>query len=104
MWDRLKASFKHSLTFSSVDKTFQEVMDAAWKHYTSAEGWTFTPGFDRLGIGIGVINADISAHLLPLLEWARACLSAQEFLKKVGTSDFSSKIKQNYFGNVRFER
>lgn len=97
----LALQIKHKLDFSAADPVFQAVISAAWRTYTSALGWQFTPGLDRLGIGIGAISSDVREHLITLLEWARHCLSAQEFLDKVQRSRYAHEQKRKYLSALR---
>lgn len=92
----LALQVKHKLAFSSDNSMLREVMAAAWSTYQSAEGWEFHREQDRLGIGLGKMPDAVREHLLPVLEWARACLTADEFLSKVATPYFSHQQKQRY--------
>jgi energy-coupling factor transporter ATP-binding protein EcfA2 len=93
---RLALQVRHRVVFSAQDAKFRELISAAWSTYSGSEGWTFDAEHDRLGIAIGTITGAISEHAMTLVRWARACLTAQEFFDKVGTSGFSSIEKQDY--------
>lgn len=92
----LALQIKHKLTFSSKDRMFREVLMAAWATYQSAQGWRFQRDSDRLGIGIGVMTLSVREYLVPLLDWARACLTADEFAAKVATPQFAHDQKRAF--------
>ena len=97
---RLALQIKHNLTFSESDQTFLKVMDDCWNTFNSAYGWSFDQETDRIGIGIGIYQGNISKHLQPLLEWARTSDSV-EFFDKVSKPIFSSEEKQKYLEIIR---
>jgi len=99
---RLALQIKHSLTFSEGNQKFHEVISAAWETWTSARGWEFRRGADRLGIGLGVLPETVHRHLLPMLEWARTCLSAKEFLDKVGRHGVAAEPMRSYLKGFRW--
>jgi hypothetical protein len=99
--NRLALQIKHRLTFSERNQEFREVISAAWETWTSARGWSFRRGADRLGIGIGVIPETVQRHLLPMLEWARTCLSAKELLDKVGRHGVAAEPMRRFLNAFR---
>lgn len=97
---QLALEVKHGLAFSAANHTFRQVVANCWQAYTGGHGWDFEPQHDRLGIAIGVWNANVP-HVQTTLEWARASTSADEFLGKVSTPGLSSKDKQKCLGAFR---
>ncbi len=97
---QLALEVKHALPFSAANHTFRQVVANCWQTYTGGYGWDFEPQHDRLGIAIGVWNANVP-HVQTTLEWARASTSADEFLAKVSSPGLSSKGKQKCVGAFR---
>ncbi len=99
----LALQIKHDLTFSDSEKneTFQKVIRECWKTFTGAYGFEFNSEKDRIGIGVGIFNANLDKHLRPLLELARKARDADDFFKKIRLPDFSHKTKIDYIEAFR---
>ncbi|MCX6842164.1 MAG: ATP-binding protein [candidate division WOR-3 bacterium] len=97
---RLAIQVKHDLAFTESDGTFKQVVRDCWDTFTGASGWDFHRGSDRLGIAVGTFHAKLE-HLRILTDWARACLSAAEFIQKAELGRFSSAEKREYLATFR---
>ncbi|RWD45169.1 MAG: hypothetical protein EOS25_13320 [Mesorhizobium sp.] len=86
---RLLAQIKHDISFTAGNKTFQEVISATWKDFSSK----IDTDFDAIALITGPLSgADLD--LRAVLEWARTSNGADDFFSKVNRSKFSSKNKQ----------
>ena len=99
----LALQIKHDLTFSDSEKneTFQKVIRECWKTFSGAYGFEFNSEKDRIGIGLGIFNANLDKHLRPLLEIARTARDSDDFFKKTRLPDFSHKAKIDYIDTFR---
>jgi len=99
----LALQIKHDLIFSDSEgnETFQKVIRECWKTFSGAYGFEFNKEKDRIGIGIGIFNANIDKHLRPVLELARHSRDADDFFKKIKLPDFSHKTKKGYVDTFR---
>ena len=89
---RLLAQIKHSIKITSRDKTFGEVVQAAWNDFRNPS--VFTPGRDAIAIITGPLSAAEINDTRTILEWARHCEDASEFVTKVDKANFSSTQKR----------
>jgi len=89
---KLLAQIKHALTISGSDKTFGEVIVAAWTDFKNPK--VFDPANDVIAVITGPLSAlDIDA-VRSLLDKARHCGSAKEFFTKITTGLFTSATNQ----------
>ena len=86
---KLLAQIKHNLTFSEKDKTFLEVIKAAWNDFNSDD---FNPRFDKIMVVKGNLSTKEYNHLLPILDWAKFKLSSGDFFDEVN----AIQAKQHY--------
>ncbi len=98
---KLLAQIKHNVSITENDLVFSEVIVAAWHDFNSPD--IFTEGLDAFALITGPLSAMDINHVRPLLEWARHCVSAQEFIGKINTPKFSSKTKQNKLNAFRLQ-
>ncbi len=89
---KLLAQIKHSVSITESNPVFSEVLLAAWKDYNNPN--IFSEGIDAIALITGPLSATDINHVRPLLEWARHCADANEFISKVNTAKFSSDIKR----------
>jgi len=97
---RLAIQVKHELTFTESDGTFKRVVKDCWDTFNGASGWDFHRGSDKMGIAVGTFHAKLE-HLRTLTDWARACLSETEFVRKAELGRFSSGEKREYLATFR---
>lgn len=98
---RLLAQIKHEVSFTENDSVFSDVIVAAWHDFNSPD--VFTEGHDAFALITGPLSAMDINNVRPLLEWARHCETAQEFIAKVNTPKLSSKAKQNKLNAFRLQ-
>jgi hypothetical protein len=89
---KLLAQIKHSVSITKGNEIFSDVMAAAWKDFNNPD--VFTEGVDAIALITCQLSALDINHVRPLMEWARHCVSAQEFFTKVSTPMFSSETKK----------
>lgn len=89
---KLLAQIKHAVSITDSDPVFADVIVAAWHDFNSLE--VFTEGIDTFALISGPLSAKDIKHTRPILEWARHCESAEEFVAKAKTPKLSSKTKQ----------
>ncbi len=90
---KLLGQIKHTVSIIESDATFGAVIQAAWRDFSNTS--IFTKGKDVIALITGPLSATDIADVRTLLEWARTSESAQEFLTKVGTANFSSGTKRS---------
>lgn len=89
---KLIAQVKHDIGITESNKTFGEVIQAAWKDFNDAS--VFNPGKDAVALITGPLSATDINNVRPLLEWARYSEDETEYLQKVNTAHFSSEAKR----------
>ncbi len=89
---RLLGQIKHSIRLTANDAVFCAVIQAAWNDFNNPR--VFTRGKDAIALITGPLSATDIADVRTLLEWARSSESAQDFLAKVETANFSSQSKR----------
>ncbi|WP_448647367.1 hypothetical protein [Pseudomonas mohnii] len=95
---KLLGQVKHSISVTEGSKVFGEVLQAAWADFNNAT--IFTKGMDIIALITGPISATDSDGVSGLLEQARHCKDASEFLRQVGRAKFCSdtvRAKLNAF-------
>lgn len=89
---KLLAQIKHSITISENNKTFQDVIKAAWDDFNSKK---FVRNNDKLALITGPLSITDIEDVRTILEWSRNCENYQEFFLKVEMVNFSSDGKRN---------
>jgi len=89
---KLLGQIKHSIAITEGNAVFREVIQAAWRDFNNPK--LFTKGRDAIALITGPLTKKDITDTRTILEWARSCLTALEFLGKVQTTRFSSKAKQ----------
>ena len=89
---KLLAQIKHRIRVAKNDKTFEEVMRAAWRDFKNPA--IFDPRCDALALITGPLSASDTENVRFILDWARTSATADEFLTKVNLATFSSAAKQ----------
>ncbi|MBF8275273.1 MAG: hypothetical protein HW390_346 [Candidatus Brocadiaceae bacterium] len=97
---KLLAQIKHAVSITEGDRRFSETILLAWKDFNNPN--IFLEGTDAIALITGPLNSTDINHVRPLLEWARHCADADEFLSKVNTAKFSSENKQNKLSVFRY--
>lgn len=96
---KLFAQIKHEVTLSeSPDSVFAEVIASAWQDFKSDN---FKMDHDVIVLITGPLQKTDIHNTLPILEWAKFALSAEDFMKKVQTKGFSSEAKLKKIENFR---
>ncbi|MDD3041149.1 hypothetical protein [Bacteroides sp.] len=94
----LLAQIKHFINFSATDKVFLDVIENAWKDFN---GPLFEQENGVLLLITGPLSAREITNIRPVLDWAKHCLSASEFLDKINAAKFSSDAKRYYTKQIR---
>jgi energy-coupling factor transporter ATP-binding protein EcfA2 len=89
---KLLAQIKHSLSITSGNDTFREVIQAAWNDFNNPN--IFNSGIDAFALITGPLSANDINNTRPLLDWARHSEDEKEFLSKVNLASFSSDAKR----------
>lgn len=97
---KLLAQIKHAVSITERDQIFSEVILSAWKDFNNPN--KFSEGTDAIALITGPLSSTDINNVRPLLEWARHCADADEFISKVNTAKFSSKIKQEKISAFRY--
>ncbi len=90
---------KHSISISSRNNIFSEVIQAAWNDFNNSE--IFREGIDQIALITGPLNNILIKDVRPILEWARNSENATDFLKKVDAAKFSSNSKRKKLNAFR---
>ncbi|BET61389.1 hypothetical protein [Yersinia pseudotuberculosis] len=85
---RLLGQVKHSITCSSKNKIFKEIIQAAWSDFNNPK--VFTKGKDVIALITGPISATDTDGVNGLLDQARNTCDAVEFLTRVSRAKFCS--------------
>ncbi len=85
---KLLAQIKHSVAIAEGDKTFSQVIQAAWNDFQNPE--CFDPQTDVIALITGPLSAHDIENARIILERARHSENAAEFLKKISIAKFSS--------------
>lgn len=97
---KLLAQIKHEISITQSDKTFPDVIKAAWNDFNDAS--IFNPVMDVLALITGPLSSTDTNHVRPILEWARHSQDEIDFLKKVNTPHFSSDEKREKLKVFKF--
>lgn len=84
---RLLCQMKHDLIISDKSEIFQQVINAAWVDFKSAN---FRQDKDKLALITGIIAKDSIAALRSINETALTSLSADEFICKIQQPNFTN--------------
>lgn len=88
---RLLVQVKHAIKITKSSTIFSEVIQAAWNDFNNPN--VFRTGIDSLALITGPLNkTDMEVRII--LEWARHCEDAKEFLTNVNLANFSSSTKR----------
>lgn len=95
---KLLGQVKHRISITQGDKTFTEVIRAAWNDFTNTE--VFNRGKDVIALITGPLNATDFYNVQWLLSQARHTKNVEEFKRQVTRANFSppkSEEKLNVF-------
>ena len=90
---KMLAQIKHSISITEKNKVFGEVIQAAWNDFNNAD--VFTRKNDVIALITGPLSSADVNDARTILEWARHSENAEEYIKKVDQTHFSSQSKQN---------
>ena len=88
---KLLAQIKHDISLTANDKTFAEVIQAAWNDFNEKD---FNRNTDAFALITGPLSANDINNVRPILEWARHSENATDLLAKINTAKFSSDGKR----------
>jgi hypothetical protein len=89
---KLLAQIKRSIDITKQDRTFGEVIRAAWNDFRDPT--LFTPGTDAIALITGPLSVADVRDTRTILEWARHSEDANEFIGNVDRTFFSSPQKR----------
>jgi len=89
---KILAQVKRTIKITEDNKTFGEVIYAAWSDFSNPQ--LFNSGRDFLALVTGPLSANDIKNVRELLEMARHSENARDFLTKVEISNFSSDQKR----------
>jgi len=96
---KLLAQIKHTINITRRDKTFGEVIQAAWNDFRNPS--VFTLGSDAIAVITGPMSATDINNTRTILEWARHSENASDFVAKVEKANFSSAQKRAKLDSFR---
>lgn len=94
---KVLVQIKHSLSITKSDKTFHEVIQAAWTDYNKED---FSKGKDRIAVITGPLNKTDSS-IFWLLHKAQYSKDAGEFFREALLPKFASRIVQGKLQAIR---
>ena len=89
---KLLGQVKHNLSITKGDKTFRDVIVAAWIDFNNPR--IFDPEKDAIALITGPLSAT-DLEVRDVLEMARSSLDADDFLQKMAIPGFVSDIKRD---------
>lgn len=87
---KLLGQIKHSIAIGN-NKTFVEVINAAWKDFNNTD--VFNKGKDRIALITGPLSKKDISNVRTLLSWVHTCEDYNDFFMKINLPSFSSKEK-----------
>ena len=96
---KLLGQIKRSISISSMNKTFSEVIQAAWNDFNNSK--IFREEIDQIALITGPLSNIVIKDVREILEWARHSEDATDFLKKVNAAKFSSNSKRKKLNAFR---
>lgn len=95
---KVLCQIKSDIKITQSDKTFQEVMTAAWNDFI---GGQFDAEFDRIALISSVVAKSSTRALIEIHEQAVQSESAGEFLQRIGQSNFINNDTRIKFGILK---
>jgi hypothetical protein len=90
---KILGQIKYSISITENNKVFGEVIQSAWNDFNNAS--LFSRGKDAIALITGPLSATDVNDVRTILEWARHSENADEFIKKVEMTHFSSQKKRS---------
>ncbi len=91
---KLLCQIKNDIRITKTDQTFQEVITAAWNDYISDQ---FDRDIDRIALVTSVIAKPSLGSLIVIHEQAIRSINAEDFLQRIGQSNFISSDTRHKF-------
>lgn len=95
---RLHCQVKHDVTVSAANRTFQDVIAAAWLDFSSS---SFNKKVDLIALITGFIAKESITALRYLHDQALATISAEDFSARIEQSHFTSDACRSRYDAVR---
>lgn len=96
---KLLVQIKHIVSITESDKTFGEVIHAAWNDFCDPQ--LFDRKTDEIALVTGPLSASDNDNARIILEWARHSENANEFISKVERTNFSNDLKREKLNAFR---
>lgn len=97
---KLLAQIKHSIKITQNDPVFADVIQAAWSDFNDEDL------FDKETDAFALITGPLSARdneAITILDWARKHETAEDFLRTVSLTKFSSGVKRQKLAAFRVQ-
>jgi hypothetical protein len=95
---KLAIQCKRDLTFGVKDQQFDDVIHACWDTFTES---SFSRGFDRFGIALGLYSKNIDEYYKTTLTWARTSTTAEDFLKRLSQKGLGNQSQSQFVDLIR---
>lgn len=92
---KMLCQIKHEITVGDGDETFSDVLTGAWNDYCNLK--LFNRETDSIVLVVNSLGKTDIENTLPILEWAKTCESAEEYVTKIYKDNFSSKEKKRKY-------
>lgn len=89
---KMLGQIKHSIAITKGDRIFGDVIQAAWDDYNDPR--LFDRDSDIIALISGPLSRTDVVDTRQMLEWARTCHDANEFLRNIQTANFSNDVKR----------
>lgn len=86
---KIHGQIKHTLSFTNSNKTFREVIQAAWNDFNNKKIFS-EDSKDVIALICGPLSATDTESIRPLLEQARNSESSEDFIKRIEITKFTS--------------
>lgn len=96
---KLLAQITHKIAITESDDKLADVLNFAWQDYNNAS--VFNPNHDAIVLITGPIAGRITQNLPRLLQWAKYCESAAEYIDKVHTAKSASDPMREFLRVIR---
>lgn len=96
---KLLVQVKHSLTFTENNDVFIDVIGAFWSDYNNEQ--KFNRENDKLLIVVGESNNKLRNHIKPVLDWAVAKQSWEEFSQELKSSVQKQAVFDVFMGALK---
>jgi hypothetical protein len=98
---RMLGQIKHSIAITKGDRTFGEVIQAAWNDFNNSR--LFSRDSDAIALITGPLSKTDVSDTREMLEWARTSDDVDDFAMKVNSTNFSNETKRQKLDAFRVQ-